>query len=122
MRRWFAIFLLVLLPLQFSWAAVAAFCEHESEAQAQAQHLGHHEHQQAGHAGEALDNDAAVTDGLAVVDMDCGHCHTNCCSMPAALGTLALVTLGSRPCPPAVCALSTLVQNPPERPQWVRFA
>jgi len=26
MRRWLAILMLALLPLQFSWAAVAAYC------------------------------------------------------------------------------------------------
>ena len=38
MRRWFAIALLVLLPFQFTWAAVASYCGHESDAQAQ--HFG----------------------------------------------------------------------------------
>jgi hypothetical protein len=43
MRRLIAVFMLALLPFQFSWSAVAAYCMHESST-AQSQHLGHHEH------------------------------------------------------------------------------
>ena len=39
MRRWIAIFILI-LPLQFSWAAVASYCQHASQRTA----IGHHEH------------------------------------------------------------------------------
>ena len=46
MRRWFAVILLALLPLQFSWAAVANHCQHQ--AGAAADHVGHHDH--AGHS------------------------------------------------------------------------
>ena len=45
MRRWIAIFILI-LPLQFSWAAVASYCQHESEP-AKTEHIGHHEHKHA---------------------------------------------------------------------------
>nr|ART41037.1 L611 [uncultured bacterium] len=43
MRRWLSILLLVFLPFQFSWAAVAGYCQHETGAAAQ--HFGHHDHQ-----------------------------------------------------------------------------
>ena len=33
-RRWFAIFLLVLLPVQLGWAALGVYCAHESGAAA----------------------------------------------------------------------------------------
>ena len=42
MRRWLLIFLVFLLPLQYSWAMSAAYCAHEQDAQTQ--HWGHHEH------------------------------------------------------------------------------
>ena len=41
--------MLALLPLQFSWAAVAAYCGHETGQHAE--HLGHHEHRHADQAG-----------------------------------------------------------------------
>jgi hypothetical protein len=42
MRRLIAIFVLAFLPLQWSYAAVASYCEHEQAPKGQ-QHLGHHE-------------------------------------------------------------------------------
>jgi hypothetical protein len=45
MRRYLAIFLLVLLPLQYSWAAMASYCEHETSVTAK--HPGHHTHDHA---------------------------------------------------------------------------
>ena len=42
MRRFAVFLLLVALPLQYSWAAVGAYCQHEGSA---AQwHFGHHVH------------------------------------------------------------------------------
>lgn len=51
MRRRLAIVLLALLPLQFSWAAVASYCGHET--QAATGHFGHHGHPQ--HADAPVD-------------------------------------------------------------------
>jgi len=45
MKKFLAIFLLVLLPLQFSWAAMASYCEHETSVTAT--HPGHHTHDHA---------------------------------------------------------------------------
>lgn len=42
MTRFFAILILVLLPLQWSYAAVASYCKHETLRDGQG-HLGHHE-------------------------------------------------------------------------------
>ena len=41
MRRWLLIFLLLLLPFQFSWAASAAYCQHERDTRPE--HWGHHQ-------------------------------------------------------------------------------
>lgn len=120
MRRWFAILLLALLPLQFSWAAVAVYCGHESDALAQ--HLGHHEHQHAGHASAEKHADPAGKDAPAGADLDCGHCHASCCSMPAPVDTLRPLAIASHPVTGAEGIVRTLAQSPPERPQWARFA
>ena len=120
MRRWFAILLLALLPLQFSWAAVAGYCGHESGAQAQ--HLGHHEHQHAGQAdvdkGDDLASGAAPTGS----DFDCGHCHTGCCAMPGLVASPQPLAIASPLVTPIKGVVRTLAQTPPERPQWLRFA
>ena len=72
MGRWFATLLLVLLPFQFSWAAVATYCMHE-RAPAQSQHVGHHEHNH-----EASNLPGKADDGLQAsdtFDVDCCLCH-----------------------------------------------
>ncbi len=43
MRRWLAIFLLVFIPLQFTWAAASAYSQHENWDAAN--HFGHHAHE-----------------------------------------------------------------------------
>lgn len=75
MRRWFVIFLLALLPLQLSWAAASAYCQHERDAQPQ--HWGHHESETRGtdrsHSGEGAQKNTS-TQPNAVVG-DCAVCH-----------------------------------------------
>lgn len=120
MRRWLAILMLTLLPIQFSWAAVASYCGHESGAAAQ--HLGHHEHQ---HAGQpSADKDSTPEDQSASTgyDFDCGHCHGTCASMPAPAGDMTPLTLTSHPTAPGEGVIRTLAQSPPERPQWLPLA
>ena len=114
MRRWIAILVLVLLPLQFSWVAVAAYCGHETGKHAQ--HLGHHEHQHTGQA--SVDNDSAPVG----FDFDCGHCHGTCASLPASVRDVAPLTVASHPAAPAEGTVRTLAQSPPERPQWLPLA
>jgi hypothetical protein len=76
MRRWLQIFLLFLLPFQFSWAASAAYCQHERDAQPR--HWGHHEHEpDASSHGSARADDtqkSPATQPNAVLG-DCAACH-----------------------------------------------
>ena len=120
MRRCFVIILLALLPLQFSWAAVAAYCGHESDAQAQ--HFGHHEHQHDEAANP--ETGAAQPPGKAIVsvDLDCGQCHGYCAALPLPTDDLPLLVDASRPVAPAEGAARTLAPCPPERPQWAALA
>jgi Protein of unknown function (DUF2946) len=120
MRRWLAILMLALLPLQFSWAAVAAYCGHETGQHAE--HLGHHEHR---HTGQShADQDRAATDQNAPAgfDFDCGHCHGTFASMSAPVGDLSPLALASHPATLVESTLRTLAQSPPERPQWLPLA
>lgn len=121
MRRWFAIILLALLPLQFSWAAIAAYCGHESDAQAQ--HSGHHEYQQ-DEAANPETGAAQPPDKVVVsAGLDCGQCH-GCCAALLLLPTdvIALLVGAARPVAPAEGAARTLAPSPPERPQWAPLA
>ena len=123
MRRWFAILLLVLLPLQFSWAAVASYCGHERDAQAQ--HLGHHAHEH--HADAVADPGADGSAGqsgkaLGSNDLDCGQCHGCCAGIALPAGGLPRVLPASHPVAPAEAIARTLAPSPPERPQWAALA
>lgn len=117
MRRWFAIILLALLPLQFSWAAVAAYCGPEGGQQIQ--HLGHHEHQHADPFKADADNAQADQTASAGFDHDCSHCHCTCAGLTGMGGSVATLTPSSHPLPPVAGVLRTLAQSPPERPQWL---
>lgn len=124
MRRFLAIVLLALLPLQFSWAAVAAYCGHE--APTEAAHFGHHEHQHHDGIGAADDAepvaDAKADPGAdkspAAMDLDCGHCHGHCSVMPTPWASVldALVTRPPRPALEEAGAARASAR--PERPQW----
>lgn len=121
MRRWFAIFLLALLPLQFSWAAVVGLCDHK--AGQQTQQGDHHENRQADLGSMGSDGEAANQDGQAIDACNgCEHCHGICCCMPASVHRLTarVVAVPSAVLVPGV--LRTLAAAPPERPQWLRFA
>ncbi|KPF50825.1 hypothetical protein IP87_01550 [beta proteobacterium AAP121] len=122
MYRFIAIALLTLLPLQFSWAAVAAYCGHETEAGAA--HFGHHAHPPHADIGAGplaepgTPTEASGEEAPGALELDCGHCHSSCGVMPSlgigppdALSTVqpsaALDESG------AACAPTR-----PERPQW----
>lgn len=70
-KKLLLIFLLVLLPLQFCWAAAAAYCQHEGEKTAQ--HFGHHSHQHDPAADLPDDGESVIK-----AHADCGYCHLSC--------------------------------------------
>lgn len=120
MRRWFAIALLALLPFQFTWAAVASYCGHESDVQAQ--HFGHHEHQHHGDAAEDQDSGNVAGKTLGSSDLDCGHCHGTCSAMPTPCDGLMPSAIASHPATPVGGIVRTLTHSPPDRPQWAPLA
>ena len=87
MRRWLAVFLLILLPLQLSWAVAAAYCGHDGQVEgavitgsdggAMPPHVGHHEHRHEPPAGASASADAGseAADASTAAEDDCGICH-----------------------------------------------
>ena len=69
MRRFLAILILCMLPLQWSFAAMADYCRHETSAASQ-QHAGHHAHKhlESGH-GDKKDANGGFG------DRDCPSCN-----------------------------------------------
>jgi len=117
MIRYLAIFLLVLLPLQFSWAAVAGYCQHESEVTAN--HPGHHSHDH-----QAADKHEPVKDGVssAGVHQDCATCHFGCSvALASDLKTPTAAADRDYPLDYDVNPSLALAERP-ERPQWPTLA
>jgi hypothetical protein len=111
MRCWLSVLLLVLLPLQFSWAAMASYCAHEVGSQPM--HAAHHDH---AHHADPHSTDAGAADNA--LDPDCGHCHGHC---TGALFAVTAVAGGcNATCPQAQLGPAALtgLPAPPERPQW----
>lgn len=72
MTRLLLIVLMLVLPVQWTWAAAASVCSHEETVEST--HFGHHEH---AHQGPSATDDA-VDDGQAgslAAHPDCGVCH-----------------------------------------------
>jgi hypothetical protein len=131
-RRLLAIVLLALLPLQFSWAAVAFYCGHE--AQSSAGHFGHHEHAHHAHAGSDADRNAsplpsaelsadASGDKLpGAMDLDCGHCHGTCSMMLTLDAGVPGGLSASHPIATLDETGGAHAPTRPERPQWLPLA
>jgi hypothetical protein len=62
------IFLLLIVPFQFSWAAAGNYCQHESGSAAM--HFGHHVHQHQDGAEKSQSNVKSTK-----AHPDCGACH-----------------------------------------------
>lgn len=114
MKRLLIIFMLIVVPLQISWAAAASYCEHESNPKTV--HFGHHEHQ---HVASAEEIKADVSKSAAAIDGDCTTCH---------LGGIAILTMPT-PAPVFEAANSPVIiegksllassrPSRPERPKW----
>ena len=117
MRRLFMIFLLVLMPLQLSWAAMASYCQHESGAAAK--HFGHHEHQHQAVDGKDASPEPAQYSGG---DPDCAACHGGCASVLADALTIHLVADSSLATAEYRARLTSPPFERPERPQWRALA
>lgn len=72
MRRLVLICMMLLLPVQWTWAAAAVYCAHESSPAA-ARHFGHHEHVHK--ASGATHSKHGQANQAGALDLDCEYCH-----------------------------------------------
>lgn len=122
MRHWLCVFLLTLLPFQFSWAAVTGYCAHESGTQVR--HLGHHQHAHGDTTADAADSQPADDDGRvsASVDPDCGHCHGLGVGMLMPWDPMAGLARTRDSTPSTASGRLLRPTAPPDRPQWPPLA
>ncbi|EXI67274.1 MAG: Cation efflux system protein CzcI [Candidatus Accumulibacter adjunctus] len=115
MRRWLTILLLSVLPLQFVWAAVAGYCQHDSGETVK--HFGHHEHKH----DVPEDAEQGADDGqlpLADFDGDCTDCHASCAVAPSAAVALPVIPVLSFAIPWASQLPAPPPLTQPDRPNW----
>jgi len=113
MKRLLLLLLTLLLPLQFSWAALSPYCgdEHETVA-AHALHDGHGGHHHA---------DADAPDGSDAAP-DCGHCHGHLTPLPLAQAQAPRLRLPMLWLEDGAAATLARAGPRPERPQWAALA
>jgi hypothetical protein len=113
MKKFLAIFLLVLLPLQYSWAAMASYCGHETRVNAT--HPGHHTHDHASVDHQESSKNSPQSAGM---DHDCATCHMGCAAaLVSDLSKTTLAASDDHPLHLQVIA-SHMASERPERPQW----
>jgi len=111
MRRWLTILFMVFLPLQLGWAAVSAYCQHESGAAAN--HLGHHDHRHQAAAGDESGSKATGS------HFDCSFCQAaSCTALPSGAGSSSAGILTSPAIAPPPMELLAGHPSEPERPKW----
>ena len=94
MRRWLSMFLLIVLPLQISWAVAATYCHH------------------------AEDNQKLAKASPSDVDNDCAVCHAGCIAALTAFSS-SLPEIGvSADHFRTVPFLTSPPGEQPERPNW----
>lgn len=117
MNRLILIFVMLLLPLQASWAAVTEYCMHETGAATQ--HFGHHFHK---HHASAGDSSGDSSRGIAGTDKDCGMCHISINLIPSTASMPSLEICPQADGVPRQDGYSSFVSRGPERPNWASFA
>lgn len=119
MRRFLTVLLLLVLPLQLSWAAAASYCQHGGAAEV-AGHLGHHAHQHVQGADLAAAEEAPQNgdDKAPCVDDDCAYCHLGCLKTVGA--PVMVLDVAPRPAfdTPAVPPIASHIPAGLDRPNW----
>jgi hypothetical protein len=117
-KKFLFILMLLILPLQLSWAAMAPYCQHEDGAAGQ--HLGHHAHH---HVENKIDDGADSGGGSPVkAHADCVTCHGGAVGIAItpmkAAPDASVIAAGV----PAVPLPAFLLPERPERPKWTLAA
>ncbi|WP_367576081.1 cation efflux protein, CzcI family [Noviherbaspirillum album] len=111
-KKLLLILLITFLPLQYAWAAAAAYCQHEQETQ-QTSHIGHHTHQH-----QSTDEEVQEPNKSKQVHSDCGVCHFS-----AQVSFLATFVSGVPPndvvhIAPLSPSYSSHIPDGPHKPDW----
>ena len=109
MKHFFAILLLLMLPLQWSFAAVAEYCQHEELVTAQ-DHVGHHAHKHVERVNKSPDDKAKK---ISFGDLDCPSCQH---STAVAILDLPRATLPHASVAPIIFLSQSIPHRSPDNP------
>lgn len=109
MKRLFAILLMLILPLQWSYAAVADYCQHEEVVAAQ-DHFGHHAHKHVEHVEKSPDDKAKK---ISFGDIDCPNCQH---STSFAIHDLPAATIPHASVAPITFLIQSIPHRSPDNP------
>ncbi|KAB2964854.1 hypothetical protein [Zoogloea sp.] len=102
------------MPLQLSWSAVGAYCQHETGKQAG--HFGHHSHEHK--ASEAETSRQADSSASLSIDEDCGLCHYNTLKILAQDGFGLVQSAVPSVLESSPHVFRTHIPPGPDRPNW----
>jgi hypothetical protein len=111
MRRLILILLLVIFPLQASWAVASAYCAHE--ANPLSNHPGHHEHAAGSEAGKHGGEDFSPG-----IDLDCGDCHFSNVAIVSSEADGAITAVSHARGGAGAPFIPLQRPKRPERPKW----
>ncbi|WP_283441376.1 cation efflux protein, CzcI family [Noviherbaspirillum suwonense] len=112
MKKYLLILMLFALPFQYSWAAAAAYCQHETT---HTSHFGHHSHHHVAQA-EKLAEKSDEKSKLATLDDDCGYCHLSCQVTPTSFTPELTVPQALAPPVLQFISFSSYFPEGPKRP------
>lgn len=95
MKRTFLILLMLLLPMQFSFAAGMRYCADETAAASE--HFGHHQHMAGADAHKAEGEHASNSPEPSGGEFDCHYCHSVSASVPVVIAALSASEFGLPP-------------------------
>lgn len=110
MRFWLIVFLVILMPLQISWAATGRYCQHESGVSST--HFGHHSHR-----NQATEPSGELVKAI-TVELDCVTCHTFCSMASRDHDVIQKIALALMLAPQLIARSSHAPEDRPERPKW----
>jgi hypothetical protein len=118
MRRFLALLLIVLLPLQSAWAAAADVSGVHGTPSAPSEHglaaPAHHEH------CDGVAGPGGIDDASTVPHLECGHghCHGHFTAMPTAWASTPSFASRTFAAPHTAPECPEPTPSRPERPQW----
>ena len=114
MKRLALVLLILMLPLQFCWAGVSAYCKHESGTAAQ--HFGHHDHQ------HQKSIDTGDDGAQSKAHPDCGYCHfAHSYAVPPSV-SVPVSACNAAAIAPQHNTQASFVPEGPDRPNWMHLA